>query len=103
MTELLPMSGQTGAVYALTTGSRTPQALGSAPVIAAATSVATMPAPATNTSVLAWIVAGLAALALGFALFTDAVRRSKTALRSKATRPAKQTAPTMRPQMVNNR
>ena len=40
---------------------------------------------------------GLAALALGFALFTDAVRRSK------ATRPVKQTAPALRPQTMSNR
>ena len=95
MAELLPVSGQTGAVYALTIGSRTPQALGSAPVIAETQVAAVTPALATNTNVLAWIVAGLAALALGFALFTDAVRRSKTV------RPVKQTAPTMRPQTAS--
>jgi predicted RecA/RadA family phage recombinase len=94
MAELLPVSGQTGAVYALTTGSRTPQALGSAPVTAEAANVATTPAPAATSSVLAWIVAGLAALALGFALFTDAVRRSKTV------RPVKQVRQPMRPQTV---
>ena len=97
MAELLPMSGQTGAVYGLTVGSRTPQALGSAPVIAETQVAAVTPAPATNTNVLAWIVAGLAALALGFALFTDAVRRSKEV------RPVKQAAPTMRPQTVSGR
>ena len=97
MAELLPMSGQTGAVYALTIGSRMPQALGSAPVIAETQVTAVTPAPATNAKLLAWIVAGLAALALGFALFTDAVRRSKTV------RPVKQAAPTMRPQTANGR
>lgn len=94
--ELLPVSGQTGAVYALTTSSRSPLALGSAPVIAEASVAVAATAPATNSNMLAWIVAVVAALALGFALFSDAVRRSKTV------RPT-QKPTAMRPQTVSHR
>jgi photosystem II stability/assembly factor-like uncharacterized protein len=71
--ELLPVSGLTGGVYALTTDSRTPMALGNAPVI---TEVATASQPVAQpsisfTSILAWVVAGLAALALLFAVAMD--------------------------------
>jgi hypothetical protein len=71
--ELLPLAGQTGAVYALTLGSRQPQALGAAPVFARTTPVmdAALVAPIAWTSVAAWIVAGLAALALLYALATS--------------------------------
>lgn len=71
--ELLPVSGLTGGVYALTTNSRTPQALGNAPVVSEV-AVATQPVaePATTgTSIFAWIIAGLAALALVFAVAMD--------------------------------
>jgi len=70
--ELLPVSGVTGGVYALTTDSRTPLALGNAPIITEA-AVASSPAaqPIGVTSVLAWAVAGLAALALVFAVAMD--------------------------------
>jgi photosystem II stability/assembly factor-like uncharacterized protein len=71
--ELLPVSGLTGGVYALTTDSRTPQALGNAPIITEA-AVAAQPVvePGMSfTSVLAWIIAGLAALALIFAVAMD--------------------------------
>ena len=40
MVELLPLAGQTGALFALTANSRTPLALGSAPVIAESTAMA---------------------------------------------------------------
>jgi hypothetical protein len=78
--ELLPVTGETGAVYALTMASRRPAALGSAPLIvepapaltAATTSASAWPA------VLAWIVAGLVGLALlyglGANLFTEMER-----------------------------
>lgn len=81
---LLPVSGQPGAVYALTTASRTPLALGNAvdmTALAAAntadqTTPVTAPEPAVNwTAILAWIVAGLAAAALVFAIVTDLRRR----------------------------
>jgi photosystem II stability/assembly factor-like uncharacterized protein len=71
--ELLPVSGLTGGVYALTTNSRTPQALGNAPVVSEV-AVATQPVaePATTgTSIFAWLIAGLAALALVFAVAMD--------------------------------
>ncbi len=111
---LLPVSGETGAVYALTNESRTPLALGNAPAVPANVALAQAPAVSAeaadvvaqpgapvaaaqtgfNLSALSlsalslsainwgelasWFVAGLAALALGFALVTD-VRRRGTA------------------------
>jgi len=73
--ELLPVSGETGAVYALTNQSRTPLALGRAMLLAANArnnAVATTnTAYAFNTGILAWIVAALAALALLFAFAND--------------------------------
>ena len=71
--ELLPVSGLTGGVYALTTDSRTPLALGNAPIISEV-AVAGQPVaqPTTAlTSILAWIIAGLAAMALVFAVAMD--------------------------------
>jgi hypothetical protein len=95
--ELMPLPGRSGAVYALTATSRTPLALGSAPVYAESPAVVAAPvtAPAASgTSVLAWIVAGLAAASLVFALVYDAARRSK--------RPAQAPQRTLRPQPVAN-
>lgn len=71
--DLLPVSGLTGGVYALTTDSRTPMALGNAPIITevAATSPAVAEPEISITSILAWIIAGLAALALIFAVAMD--------------------------------
>jgi len=71
--ELLPVSGLTGGVYALTDSSRTPMALGNAPII---TEVAVAAQPVAQpsisfTSILAWAIAGLAALALLFAVGMD--------------------------------
>ena len=83
--ELMPVAGQTGSVYALTTTSRTPLAVGKAPVFSDSPAVVEAPvtAPATTgTSVLAWIVAGLAGASLLFALVYDAARRSKLAART---------------------
>jgi hypothetical protein len=65
--ELLPVGGQSGAVYALTTASRTPLAMGEAPAISVPPAAQT----AATSGLLAWMVAGLAAVALGFALVTD--------------------------------
>jgi photosystem II stability/assembly factor-like uncharacterized protein len=77
--ELMPVAGSTGAVYALTNNSRTPLALGTAPVIAEITAVAETPVtPAQSvTGLLAWIIAGLAAAAMVFAIVYDAATRSK--------------------------
>lgn len=82
--ELLPVSGQPGAVFALAANSRTPLALGSAPVAPVTAIAAAAPAmvaqptaqptvPATNW--LAWIIAGLAGLALAFVAAYDIFRR----------------------------
>lgn len=76
VTELLPVSGETGAVYALTNQSRTPLALGRATLLATANPTsnalaATSTTGAFNTGFLAWIVAALAALALLFAIGND--------------------------------
>ena len=88
---LLPISGETGAVYALTNQSRTPLALGKAPelIAKAATQSATVPSSTTvfDSGLLAWVVAGLAALALLFAIGND--------LRSRRTATGKQLAPGM--------
>jgi photosystem II stability/assembly factor-like uncharacterized protein len=70
--DLMPLPGMTGAVYALTDQSRTPLALGNAPVV---TEVAVAPAPVESglsvTGLLAWVVAALAAFALIFAVASD--------------------------------
>jgi hypothetical protein len=72
---LLPVSGQTGAVYAVTNVSRTPAPLGNAPVApveVASTTTAAPSVPASFwTGMIAWIVAGLAAVALMVALILD--------------------------------
>ncbi len=74
--DLLPIPGQTGSIYGVTDTSRNMLALGNAPVAVAqaavtpATSGATTPL-ASLPAILAWIIAGLAALALGFAIVTD--------------------------------
>lgn len=102
--ELLPVSGQPGAVFALAINSRTPIALGTAPTVPTlALAAAVQPAPAEavtelatesvtepvtepvmaaqtatpslNADWLAWMVAGLAALALAFTAGYDMWRR----------------------------
>lgn len=75
---LLPVSGRRAAVYALTATSRTPQALGNAPVVIARppTPVAEQPKPSA-TRVVGWIAAALGALALAFALLIDLMERRR--------------------------
>jgi photosystem II stability/assembly factor-like uncharacterized protein len=72
--ELMPVSGLVGGVYALTTDSRTPLALGNAPIISEV-AVASQPVAEAVTSggtnILAWVIAGFAALALIFAVAMD--------------------------------
>lgn len=83
--KLLPVANNTGAVYALTTASRMPQALGSAPAMVAAVDVPELvDSTATtrlmsllNTTFLAWLVAGIAALALLFAISSDLYKSNK--------------------------
>jgi len=84
--ELLPVAGLTGGVYALTTDSRTPLALGNAPII---TEVAVASQPVAQpsvgfTSILAWVIAGLAALALFAAVAMD-LRNRRPAVESPLT------------------
>lgn len=70
---LLPVTGETGAVYALTNQSRTPLALGKATEFVAKAAPQSVPATSSafDSGILAWIVAGLAALALFFAIGND--------------------------------
>jgi hypothetical protein len=95
--ELLPVAGQTGAVYALTAASRQPLAIGAAPVMVASTAPVA-PVAATGsiawTTLMAWIIAGLAALALGYVMITDLRNQTKPA-------PTQQLA--LRRQPVNQR
>jgi len=70
---LLPVSGLTGGVYALTTDSRTPLALGNAPIITEA-AVASQPVAQPTVgfaSILAWVIAAMAAMALVAAVAMD--------------------------------
>lgn len=72
--ELLPVSGQTGAVYAVTNQSRTPLALGKATVATALAKPVTSSESNLFTATvgsLAWIVAALAAIALAFVAAND--------------------------------
>jgi len=89
--ELLPVSGLTGGVYALTTNSRTPQALGNAPIITeVAVAAEPVAQPATSfTSILAWIIAGFAALALLFAVAMDLRSRRPQLERTMAPAPVR--------------
>lgn len=77
--ELLPVTGRTGAVYGLTETSRTPVALGSAPDMAAAVApVVTDEAAPSATGLLAWILAGGAALVLVLLIGMDLRQRRRT-------------------------
>ena len=95
VTDLVPVSGSARGVYALTLRSRTPHPLGDAPVIGAR--AATSPPPATPVSareMLAWVLAGLAALALVFAVAADVATQSPRSADPLATQPE----PIRRPQ-----
>lgn len=86
---LLPVTGETGAVYALTNQSRTPLALGKATALVAKATNAGVTATSSvygfDSSLLAWVVAAMAALALLFAIGQD--------LRSRRTPVSKPLAP----------
>jgi hypothetical protein len=76
--ELLPVAGTTGAVFALTTTSRTPLALGTATDLVAATEIAPVRAMATaaaqpvwTISLLSWLIAASAAAALAWLLLQE--------------------------------
>jgi hypothetical protein len=82
VTDLMPVSGYGAATYLLTTTNRTPQALGDAPVAAVPAAVS-QPQPARSNSgglTLAWLVAGLAGVALGFALLVDLLTQPEAPL-----------------------
>ena len=80
--ELHPVVGETGSAYAVMANSRTPVALGDAATVAAteaAAAVETQDASGLMDSGLAaWLVAGLATLALLFAAGSDIARRLRT-------------------------
>ena len=61
---LLPVSGESGAVYALTSASRTPLALGNAPQMASVAVVENTPASPNYAGTLAWVLAALAGFGL---------------------------------------
>ncbi|RIK40788.1 MAG: hypothetical protein DCC55_13920 [Chloroflexi bacterium] len=87
---LLPLGGETGAVYAVTNLSRTPQPLGTAPAAPAEVADSLVDAqtgPLSVTGVIAWIVAGLAALALVYSVVNDLRRRRPVAGRPLAKSP----------------
>lgn len=94
VTDLMPLSGRTGAVYALTEASRTPLALGEARSLELASvnaqpaaEIAEAPAIATPVAatvaeegidvlaILAWVLAGMAAVGLVAILWLDLSRR----------------------------
>ncbi len=94
VTDLMPVSGSVASTYLLTTGNRMPQALGDAPPGAVPALVSQPQTESTNSGVtmLAWIAAGLAALALAFALIVDVMTRPEVPLSGPATlqpRPAR--------------
>ena len=81
--ELLPMSGETGSAMAVMANSRTPVTLGNAKAIALANAetvavVNERTQPGVGSSLAAWIVAGLAAMALTFAVATDLAKRRRS-------------------------
>ena len=82
VTDLMPVSGYGAATYMLTTDNRTPQVVGDAPSGAVPAVVSRPQSVATNNGgvTLAWIVAGLAAFALGFALLTDVLAQPEVPL-----------------------
>lgn len=73
---LMPVPGNTGAVYALTETSRTPMALGNAPSLAPVTEVAASQGTSVDLStIIAWLFAGLAGLMFLAAVGLDLARR----------------------------
>lgn len=78
---LLPVSGETGSVYAVSNVSRSPVALGAALTLAAqtaATAAGVTNSALSRTSILAWVIAALATLALVFAIASDLRKRRLT-------------------------
>lgn len=79
--QLMPVSGKTGAVYAVTNQSRTPMALGNAPQPVAA--ISTQPVVTTTNSVwlqsfASWLLAAFASAALVWGIYRELrIRQSK--------------------------
>ncbi len=73
---LLPVSGETGAVYALTTASRTPLALGNAPQMATVAAVESRPTAADYSGTLAWVLTVLAGIGLAVLVVMEVRQRS---------------------------
>lgn len=77
VTDLMPVPGQTGAVFALTENSRSLLALGTAELVEV---VATATAPETGLNwltIVAWVLAGLAAIAFLAIVWMDVNRRQR--------------------------
>jgi photosystem II stability/assembly factor-like uncharacterized protein len=83
ITDLMPITGRPGSVYALTEASRTPLALGEAPAIEVAAAEMAAQAPAAAGSgidflnILAWVLAALAAIGFAAILWLDVTRRQR--------------------------
>ena len=73
---LLPVSGETGAVYALTAASRTPLALGNAPQMATVAAVESAPAAPDYSGTLAWVLTALAGIGLALLVVLEVRQRS---------------------------
>jgi photosystem II stability/assembly factor-like uncharacterized protein len=88
--ELMPVSGQTGSVYALTTDSRAPLALGEALPAPAVADTAVAAAPTTGfnfTGLMSWVIAALAGMALLYAIVSDLRSRQPVTRRTLAPAP----------------
>lgn len=83
---LMPVSGETGAVYALTTASRTPLALGHAPQVATAVAVERAPVGPGFAGLLVWVLAALAGIGLAVVAMMDMRQRGRVS--DKTTLPA---------------
>jgi photosystem II stability/assembly factor-like uncharacterized protein len=82
VTDLMPIPGRTGAIYALTEMSRTPVALGDAPVFESVAVIDTEIATGAGIdilSLLSWVLAGLAALGFLAIVWLDMTRRQRLA------------------------
>jgi photosystem II stability/assembly factor-like uncharacterized protein len=89
ITDLMPLAGRTGAVYALTEMSRSPLALGDAPVFEVALTGAEVAIETTTgmdlLSMVAWVLAGLAAVGFLTVLWLDMARRQRLAAKKAGT------------------
>jgi hypothetical protein len=94
VTDLMPVTGRTGAVYVLTEASRTPLALGDVPAIEVTLAETAVPSEAgvDVMAILAWVLAGLAAIGLAVIVWLDMARsrtRTETEPGALATEPVR--------------